>query len=293
MVGSFNIFLILIVGIIILLLTKIHNKYLTFIKDYIIKFLGKPQSGDSIKWSKNSFFIKGFFVSLLLYFMFRFIFPVFFIAILLNIIIATVLIKKSKKYTEYKSEKIKSYIFGNLLVTLFFVAKLLIILFWDSENWLAFLSSKDGQTIFGSLFLIVALFIIGQIYTKKSRLLKNTAATAYTEGKITRITKVQYSIVKFITYEYEFVVNGTVYNGVSGESERIMKKRETQLSETQKILYVYDNPTISKLEAVKDKKLSIFYMLWFLLIFVSFLNCMVNTDLLQLLQKIIITQILP
>ena len=284
MVGSFNIFLILIVGIIVLLLTnKIHNKYLTLIKDYIIKFLGKPQSGDSIKWSKNSFFIKGFFVSLLLYFMFRFIFPVFFIAILLNIIIATVLIKKSKKYTEYKSEKIKSYIFGNLLVTLFFVAKLLIILFLDSENWLAFLSAKDGQTIFGSLFLIVALFIIGQIYTKKSRLLKNTAATAYTEGKITRITKVQYSIVKFITYEYEFVVNGTVYNGVSGESERIMKKRETQLSETQKILYVYDNPTISKLEAVKDKKLSIFYMLWFLLIFVSILNCIVTTDLLQIL----------
>ena len=72
-----------------------------------------------------------------------------------------------------------------------------------------------------------------------------------------------------------------------------MKKRETQLSETQKILYVYDNPTISKLEAVKDKKLSTFYILWFLLIFVSFLNCMVNTDLLQLLQKIIIIQILP
>lgn len=284
MVGSFNIFLILIVGIIVLLLTnKIHNKYLTLIKDYIIKFLGKPQSGDSIKWSKNSFFVKGFLVSLLLYFMFRFIFPVFFIAILLNIIIASVLIKKSKKYTEYKSEKIKSYIFGNLIVTLFFVTKLLIILFLDSENWLAFLSSKDGQTIFGSLFLIVALFIIGQIYTKKSRLLKNTAATAYTEGKIIRITKVQYSIVKFITYEYEFIVNGTVYNGVSGESERIMKKRETQLSETQKILYVCDNPTISKLEAVKDKKLSIFYMLWFLLIFVSILNCIVTTDLLLLL----------
>ena len=78
-------------------------------------------------------------------------------------------------------------------------------------------------------------------------------------------------------------MNGTVYNGVSGESERIMKKRETQLSETQKILYVYDNPTISKLEAVKDKKLSTFYILWFLLIFVSILNCIVTTDLLQLL----------
>ena len=78
-------------------------------------------------------------------------------------------------------------------------------------------------------------------------------------------------------------MNGTVYNGVSSESERIMKKRETQLSETQKILYVYDNPTISKLEAVKDKKLPIFYILWFLLIFVSILNCIVTTDLLQLL----------
>lgn len=284
MVGSFNIFLILIVVIIVLLLTnKNHNKYLTLINDYIIKFLGKPQSGDSIKWSKNSFFIKGFLISLLLFFMFRFILPVFLIAILVNIIIATVLIKKSKKYTEYKSEKIKSYIFGNLLVTLFYVAILLIFLFLDSAKWLVFLSSKDGQTIFGSLFLIVALFIIGQIYTKKSRLLKNTAATAYTEGKITRITKVQYSIVKFITYEYEFVVNGTVYNGVSGESERIMKKRETQLSETQKILYVYDNPTISKLEAVKDKKLSTFYILWFLLIFVLIYNCIVTTDLLQIL----------
>lgn len=78
-------------------------------------------------------------------------------------------------------------------------------------------------------------------------------------------------------------MNKTVYNGVSSESERIMKKRETQLSETQKILYVYDNPTISKLEAVKDKKLPIFYILWFLLIFVSILNCIVTTDLLQLL----------
>ena len=78
-------------------------------------------------------------------------------------------------------------------------------------------------------------------------------------------------------------MNGTVYNGVSSESERIMKKRETQLSETQKILYVYDNPTISKLEAVKDKKLSTFYIPWFLLIFISILNCIVTTDLLQLL----------
>ena len=61
------------------------------------------------------------------------------------------------------------------------------------------------------------------------------------------------------------------------------KKRETQLSETQKILYVYDNPTISKLEAVKDKKLSTFYILWFLLILVSILNCIFSTDLLQIL----------
>ncbi|MBO5400643.1 MAG: hypothetical protein J6A14_02265 [Spirochaetaceae bacterium] len=78
-------------------------------------------------------------------------------------------------------------------------------------------------------------------------------------------------------------MNGTVYNGVSGESERIMKKRESQLSETQKIFYVYENPSISKLEAVKDKKLSTFYILWFLLIFVSILNCIFNTDLFQIL----------
>lgn len=275
--------ILVIVVVVLLLYKKEQDSPLKFSIDYISKLLGKPKTGDSIKWSRNFFFLKGLFVTGLIYLVFPYLFPDFITAFALNVLVASIAIKKSKKYKEYKSEKIKSYVLGSFLVLLFSIIRILVYLYLDSREELSFLNSKTGETILVHLLVILVVFIIGQISTRKLRLLQNTAATAYAEGKITRAVETRYWFAKIITYEYEFIVNGRVYNGVSNENEKERKKRAAALSETQKIIYVFDNPTISKLAVVKDKNLFAFYALWFLLICLSVINCIVSTDLLQMM----------
>ena len=88
--------ILVIVVVVLLLYKKEQDGPLKFSIDYISKLLGKPKTGDSIKWSRNFFFLKGLFVTSLIYLVFPYLFPDFITAFALNVLVASIAIKKSK-----------------------------------------------------------------------------------------------------------------------------------------------------------------------------------------------------
>ncbi|MCR5725612.1 MAG: hypothetical protein K6G80_11055 [Treponema sp.] len=227
-------------------------------------------------WIRFSCFAWGFAISFLLcYHIFLITMP---LVVLVQFLIACIVIHFIKKDADYRRVKRLWYFLGSLSALLLCLIRLFLLLG----------GSRDPGTILLFVALIIGSLFFCRFAGNKARLLTNTAASATCYGTVTRSYEVRHRRYLLFTtyYEYEYTVNGKLCKAIDSEASRKKKKRGTDISGTQKIVYVADNPELSWLSALDHSRMlpqPVIYLLVPLLIAVI---CVLSTDVVPVVQNI-------
>lgn len=214
------------------------------------------------------FFLRGFFISLVLFFAgssFILYVPVAFIA---QLLLAFIIIRVSKKSENHRLQKAAWYFIGSLSALLTFFLYFLLIIG----------KSNDAKSIILHFLSVIALAGFGIFAIKRNNLLENNSATSFTEGTITKSIVTKKFPLYIINYEYEFSLNGKTYKSINGESLRQKEKRGRELSGNQKVLYVTENPNISRICAIDARHTNKTGLFIILAILAISLRCLFSTD---------------
>lgn len=210
------------------------------------------------------------------------IFSFFIIPLISSIVLQAVIVFfVSKKDQENKNAKRKFYAMGAFSSILADILTILI----------EYGGSKNPVSILLHFVMLVALFILMAFANNKIKVLKNGTATRRTSGIITshRISKSKILFFTYATshiYEYEFNANGTRYKGIDGESNRQLKKRGHQLTESVTVEYEADSPKNSWLLGIKHRENFTVYAATIVCTAAIIMHCIMTTDLLDTIKSL-------
>ncbi|MBO4386420.1 MAG: hypothetical protein J5817_05310 [Treponema sp.] len=241
-------------------------------------FTGENTQNQGQHWMK----VKWFAIGAVTMFLCAKIFSFFIIPLISSIVLQAVIVFfVTRKDQENKSAKRKFYALG------FFTAILAIILILLIQ----FGGSKNPASILFHFVLLIALFILMAFANSKIKVLKNDTATRRTSGRITshRISKRKILFFTYATshiYEYEFEANGTSYRGIDGESNRQLKKRGSQLTQTTTVEYEADSPKNSWLLDIKHRGSFTVFAATIVCTAAIIAHCLMTTDLLEIIKNL-------
>ena len=277
------IFIILAVGIVVAVFgikdtIKNIGDEIKLVKEETSHFTGENTQNQGQHWMK----VKWFAIGAITMFLCAKIFSFFIIPLISSIVLQAVIVFfVTRKDQENKSAKRKFYAFG------FFTSILAIILILLIQ----FGGSKNPGSILFHFVLLVALFILMAFANSKIKVLKNDTATRRTSGRITshRISKRKILLFTYATnhiYEYEFEANGTSYRGIDGESNRQLKKRGSQLTQTTTVEYEADSPKNSWLLDIKHRGSFTVFAATIVCTAAIIAHCLMTTDLLEIIKNL-------
>lgn len=244
---------------------KIKPQLSNLTKDRLSRIIPLAEN-DKIKFGC---FLRGFLISVLLLFgtggVFVLYSPIIYI---IQLLLAFIIIARSKKDAGNRGQKAAWYFVGSLATVLTFFLYFLLLIG----------KSNDAKSIILHFLAVIALACFGIFTIKRNNLLENTAATSFAEGTITNAIVTKKFPVYVINYEYEFSVNGKTFKSINGESLKQKDKRGRELSGNQKVLYVAENPDISRLCAIDVRRTNKIFFCILLAILAISLRCVFSTD---------------
>lgn len=246
-------------------LKKIKPQLSNLTKDRLSRIIPLAEN-DKIKFGC---FLRGFLISGLVLFVSGGIF-VFYSppAYIIQLFVAFIIIARSKKDAGNRVQKAAWYFLGSLSALLTFFLYFLLLIG----------KSNDSKSIILHFLAVIALLAFGIFITRRNLLLGNSVATSFAEGRITKSIITKNFPVFVINYEYEFSVNGKTYKSINGESLKQKEIRGTELSGSQKVLYVVENPDISRLCAIDARRTNKIFFCILLAILAISLRCVFSTD---------------
>ncbi len=245
-------------------------------KEFSEHIFGENQKTAGRAWNCGKWLVLG---ALSMFLCAKIFFPVP-IPLILSILLQAVIVYLiTKKDSQTKSLKRKCYAIGAVasLLDFFFVIMLKI---GGSED------IKDIQK-----YLLIAITIVVTVIfiSRKDRILDGLE-TRRTQGTITRIVESSQSFLFFkyariITYEYEFFANGMTYKGIASEPKWMMKKRGNPLESPAKVVYQWNAPEFSRLEALNSNKKIPPFLVMTVALAAFILICVYSTDLVQTIKN--------
>lgn len=245
-------------------LKKIKPQLSNLTKDRLSRIIPLTENGKI----QFGWFLRGFIISLVLFVAvggFIFYVPMTF---LFQLLLAFIIIRISKKSEGHRLQKAAWYFVGSLAAVLTFFLYFLLLIG----------KSNDAKSIILHFLGVTALAGFGIFIIKRNNLLENTAATSFAEGTITNAIVTKKFPVYVINYEYEFSVNGKTFKSINGESLKQKDKRGRELSGNQKVLYVAENPNISRLCAIDARHTNKTAFFILVAILGLALRCVCSTD---------------
>ena len=244
---------------------KIKPQLANFSKDRLSRIIPLTENGKI----QFGWFLRGFLISGLLLFgtggVFVLYSPIIYI---IQLLLAFIIIRISKKSEGHRLQKTAWYFVGSLATVLTFFLYFLLLIG----------KSNDAKSIILHFLGVIALAGFGIFTIKRNNLLENTAATSFAEGTITNAIVTKKFPVYVINYEYEFSVNGKTFKSINGESLKQKDKRGRELSGNQKVLYVAENPNISRLCAIDARHTNKTAFFILVAILGLALRCVCSTD---------------
>lgn len=249
-------------------LKKIKPQLSNLTKDRLSRIIPLAENGKI----QFGWFLRGFLISGLLLFgtggVFVLYSPIIYI---IQLLLAFIIIRISKKSEGHRLQKAAWYFVGSLATVLTFFLYFLLLIG----------KSNDAKSIILHFLGVIALAGFGIFITRRNLLLGNSAATSFAEGRITKSIITKNFPVFVINYEYEFSVNGKTYKSINGESLKQKEIRGTELSGSQKVLYVAENPNISRLCAIDARHTNKIFFCILLAILAISLRCVFSTDIIS------------
>ncbi|MBR0101137.1 MAG: hypothetical protein IJP90_15695 [Treponema sp.] len=244
---------------------KIKPQLSSLTKDRLSRIIPLAEN-DKIKFGC---FLRGFLISGLLLFgtggVFVLYSPIIYI---IQLLLAFIIIRISKKDAGNRGQKAAWYFLGSFSALLTFFLYFLLLIG----------KSNDAKSIILHFLAVIALLAFGIFITRRNLLLGNSAATSFAEGRITKSIITKNFPVFVINYEYEFSVNGKTFKSINGESLKQKDKRGRELSGNQKVLYVTENPNISRLCAIDARHTNKTAFFILVAILGLALRCVCSTD---------------